>query len=147
MSVTITALRSEDHDEWLELWHGYLDFYETELDEAVTRSTFERLTVGSELHGAIARDGEGRAVGIVHWLAHPATWTASTYCYLEDLFVAQDARVSGTGTALIQHVRAWATAAGSSKVYWLTGETNLVARGLYDQVADRSGLIQYEIKL
>jgi GNAT superfamily N-acetyltransferase len=147
MSVTIKQLASADHAEWLVLWQGYLEFYETDLDEAITAATFARLSRGDGMHGAIARDDEGRAVGIVHWLTHSATWTTTDYCYLEDLFVASDARGLGAGASLIEHVRAWAQEHGSSKVYWLTAETNTVARGLYDRVAHRSGLIQYEISL
>jgi GNAT superfamily N-acetyltransferase len=146
--VDITPVTAEDHAEWLELWDGYLAFYETELDEATTESTFERITTaGSGLHGAIARDASGTAIGVVHWLTHLATWTTTDYCYLEDLFVAPGSRGSGAGAALIQHVRSWAEEHGSSKLYWLTGETNTVARGLYDRVASRSGLIQYQIGL
>ena len=36
-----------------------------------------------------------------------------------------------------------ARAAGASRVYWLTHETNTDARALYDKVADRPGFIQY----
>lgn len=147
MSVTITPLSAEDHAEWLELWNGYLEFYETELEVATTEATFGRLVSGDGMFGAIARDEDGRAVGMVHWLPHAATWAPSGYCYLEDLFVAPDARGLGAGAALIEHVRAWAAEHGAAKLYWLTAETNTVARGLYDRVANRSGLIQYEIKL
>ena len=38
-----------------------------------------------------------RAIGLVHWLTHPSTWSAGPYCYLEDLFVHPDARGSGVG--------------------------------------------------
>ena len=148
MAVTITALRGEDHAEWLELWKAYLAFYETELDDATTQVTFERMTsFPPEIHGAIARDADGRAIGLVHCLTHPATWSTGGYCYLEDLFVAADARSSGAGEALIEYVRAWAEQQGATKVYWLTAETNSVARRLYDRVATRSGFIHYEIKL
>ena len=147
MSVSIAALSTDDHAEWLELWNGYLAFYETELDDATTEATFRRLATGSGMYGAIARDADGRAIGIVHWLPHAATWTTTEYCYLEDLFVAPDARGLGAGEALIDHVRSWAQERGASKVYWLTAETNAVARGLYDRVAHRSGFIHYEIRL
>ena len=33
--------------------------------------------------------------------------------------------------------------AGASRVYWLTHETNTAAMGLYDQVAERTGFVQY----
>lgn len=146
--VAIAPLAPQDREEWLPLWRGYLDFYETELDAATTEATFLRLTAeGSGLHGAIARDDDGRAIGLVHWLTHPATWTTTEYCYLEDLFVAPAARGTGAGRALIEHVRAWAEARGAAEVYWLTAETNDTARGLYDRVATRSGFIQYQIRL
>jgi hypothetical protein len=36
-----------------------------------------------------------------------------------------------------------ARARGASRVYWLTQESNATARALYDQMAERSGFIQY----
>ncbi len=146
--ITITALRPEDRDEWLALWSGYLTFYEAELSPTTTDATFERLTTpGSGLYGAVARDEGGKAVGLVHWLTHLATWTTTEYCYLEDLFVSPDARGSGVGAALIAHVRWWAEQHGSDKVYWLTAESNATARRLYDRVASRTGFVHYEIGL
>lgn len=145
MPMTIEALSPSDRAEWLELWKGYLAFYETELDDATTDATFARLTdpaVG--IHGALARDDGGTAVGLVHWLTHAATWTVTDYCYLEDLFVAPSARSGGIGEALIDHVTHWARGNGSAKVYWLTAETNAVARRLYDRVAERSGFVHYQ---
>jgi len=145
--TTIHDLTAADRDEWLPLWSAYLDFYETTLPDAVTETTFERLVAGRELHGALARDADGRAVGLVHWFAHPATWTATAYCYLEDLYVSPDARGTGAGRALIEHARAWAEASGCSKLYWLTHETNTTARALYDRVAKQTGFVHYEIRL
>lgn len=56
-------------------------------------------------------------------------------------------RRSGIGAALVEHVRAWAAAHGSAKVYWLTAASNGAARALYDQVAAETGFIQYQITL
>jgi hypothetical protein len=36
-----------------------------------------------------------------------------------------------------------AAALGCARVHWLTQETNTKARKLYDQMAERSGFIQY----
>ena len=146
--TTIAPLTAADHDEWIALWRGYLAFYEADLDDATTAATFERLVdAGSGIHGALARDENGTAVGIVHWLTHAATWTTTDYCYLEDLFVSPEVRGGGVGRALIAHVRAWAEQHGSAKVYWLTAESNTTARVLYDRVASRSGMIHYQISL
>ena len=52
-------------------------------------------------------------------------------------------RRTGVGQALIEAVYRRAQQAGSVRVYWQTHETNLLARRLYDQVAERSGFIVY----
>lgn len=164
----IRALTAGDHDAWLPLWRGYLEFYEATLSDEQTALTWQRLldpqfpiwgaiaTVPTPPHhgaGAPRRasgrvgPAEGHAIGLVHWLTHPATWAAGPYCYLEDLFVAPDARGTGAGRGLIEHVADWARAHGSGKVYWLTHETNTTARALYDRVATHTGFVHYEMGL
>lgn len=64
-------------------------------------------------------------------------------CYLQDLFTSEGSRGRGVGRALIQEVCLRARAAGSTRVYWQTHETNQVAQLLYDRVAERSGFIVY----
>lgn len=150
--VSILPITPADHDEWAALWSEYLEFYETELDETTTATTFRRLTTdGSGVHGAIARTSEGAdagtAVGIVHWLNHASTWAIGDYCYLEDLYVLPTVRRGGVGAALIEHVRQWAADHGAAKVYWLTAQSNRTARGLYDRVATDTGFVHYEIEL
>ena len=54
-----------------------------------------------------------------------------------------DRRGSGIGRNLIAAVEDAARRAGASRIHWLTKEENVAARGLYDQVAERSGFIQY----
>ena len=146
--TTLSPLAADDHDDWLSLWWGYLEFYETELSTAQTELTFARLINPNDaVHGVIARDDAGRAIGFTHWLTHPSTWSAGPYCYLEDLFVHPDARGSGTGAALIEHVRGWAERSGCVRVYWLTQRGNHKARELYDRVAQDTGFVHYQIDL
>lgn len=143
----IHALTAADRDAWLPLWRGYLEFYEATLSDEQTQLTWNRLLDPQfPIWGALAT-AEGRAIGLVHWLTHPATWSAAPYCYLEDLFVAPDTRGTGAGRALIGHVSDWARAHGSGKVYWLTHETNTTARALYDRVATHTGFVHYEMGL
>ncbi|HOQ22010.1 GNAT family N-acetyltransferase [Microbacterium paulum] len=143
--TVISPLAASDRSEWERLWADYLVFYRSELPESVTDDVFARLVAGDGLHGAIARDDAGRAVGFVHWLFHPSTWSTRGYCYLEDLFVAPGERGAGLGAALIAHVGDAARSAGAEKVYWLTEESNETARRLYDRVATRTGFIHYEL--
>lgn len=144
----IDPITDGDRAAWRPLWDAYLEFYEEDLSEEQTALTFERIADPDEpLHGVIARNEAGEAVGIVQWLTHPSTWSAGPYCYLEDLYVTPEARGTGVARALIDTVVAWARTAGCSQVYWLTQAHNARARALYDKVADDTGFVHYSITL
>jgi GNAT superfamily N-acetyltransferase len=142
-SVEIKAIVNNDFDVWLPLWKGYQRFYEVDIPEAATLNTWARFLDPVEpMHAALAMVGE-RASGLVHSIYHRSTRTVSDDCYLQDLFVVDDARGCGVGRALIEHVYADARRRGAFRVYWLTHESNHNARQLYDRIADRSGFIHY----
>src|SRR5262245_2140965 len=142
-SIEIRPLRPDEREPWEPLWQGYLTFYESSLPPEVTAGPGRRLPDPAEPMHVLGAFVDGRLVGIVHYLFHRTTWTTGDYCYLQDLFTVPEARGQGVGRALIEAVVERARAAGASRVYWLTHETNATARALYDKVADRSGFIQY----
>ena len=146
--ATIAPLVTADHAEWPPLWRGYLDFYRAAVDATTTATTFARLTGGVEpMGGFLARDDDGAAIGLVHWIVHRSCWSVGDYCYLQDLFVAAGRRGGGVGQMLIDAVAAKARALGCSRVHWLTHEANRDAMRLYDKAAERSGFVQYGILL
>ncbi len=141
--IQIRPFRSGDRESWEPLWQGYLTFYKSTVPSEVTDTTWRRLNDAAEpIHG-LAAVLDGRIVGIVHYIFHRSTWTTGDYCYLQDLFTAEEARGRGAGRALIEGVYERAQAQGASRVYWLTHETNTSAQALYDRLATRSGFIQY----
>src|SRR5450432_3319431 len=125
------------------LWKGYQAFYEVALSEEATDKAWERLHNPAEPMFILGAYVEGKLTGIVHYLFHRSMWTVGNYCYLQDLFVTCEARGLGLGRALIEAVYEEANNVGASRVYWLTQESNISARALYDKVAERSGFIQY----
>lgn len=142
--TSLLPLAPADYDAWYPLWQGYLTFYKSSVTDEVTKLTFARLTGGQEpMGGFIARDQAGDAVGITHWITHRSCWTVGDYCYLQDLFVSTAARKQGVGRALIEAVYAKARSLECARVHWLTQESNRTAQRLYDELADRSGFIQY----
>ncbi len=143
IDIAIRLSSPADFDCWLPLWQGYQQFYQTDIDEATTRESWRRANDAAEpMWCAIAWQGE-QAVGMVHYLRHRSFWTGTDYCYLQDLFVLPGLRARGVGRRLIAHVYAEAARLGCGRVWWLTQETNHDAMKLYDQVADRSGFVQY----
>jgi GNAT superfamily N-acetyltransferase len=142
--MTIRAVRPDDFAAWLPLWQGYQAFYRVAISPATTEVTWARLLDPAEpMAAALACHEDGRALGLVHTIRHRSCWTIGDYCYLQDLFVASDARGLGLGRALIEHVHRAAAASGCARVHWLTHETNQDAMLLYDRIGDRSGFVQY----
>ena len=141
--IAIRPLRLDERAEWESLWKGYLDFYKTSVPKQTYDVTWARLHDPREPMGLLGAYVDGKLLGIVHYLYHRSCWTVGDYCYLQDLFVAEEARKRGLGRALIEAVYREARSAGASRVHWLTHETNATARALYDTLADRPGFIQY----
>lgn len=139
----VRDLRTTDRPDWEELWAGYLEFYDEQLDPVTIETTWARLNDPAEPMFALVADRGGVLIGLVQCVLHRGTWAQHDLCYLEDLFVAPTARKQGVGRALIEGVYARADELQCDRVYWLTHETNGTARSVYDQVARRTGFIQY----
>jgi GNAT superfamily N-acetyltransferase len=139
----IRPIEPRDMRAWEALWAGYLAFYNATLTPEVTDTAFARLTSGdADMFGLVAEQ-DGHIAGIAHAVVHRSTWAVAPYVYLNDLFVAPDARGGGVGRALIEAVYARADAIGAERVYWLTHESNATARKLYDTLAVNDGFLEY----
>jgi GNAT superfamily N-acetyltransferase len=141
--IEIRRVSADDHAAWLPLWQAYLGFYNTELPDTVSHSTWQRMLDPSEpTHAALAW-ADGKAIGMVNFIYHRSNWSIESSCYLQDLFVAAQTRGTGVGRQLIEFVYSTAKAEGCCKVHWLTHETNATAIQLYERIAERPGFIQF----
>ncbi|MGL6290097.1 MAG: GNAT family N-acetyltransferase, partial [Silanimonas sp.] len=144
----VRALRPEDRAEWEALWQGYLVFYGTALAPETTGATWRRLLdPASPMFARVAIDVDGRLLGFAHALPHEGTWTTALQCYLEDLFVAPEARGAGAGRALIDDLVALCRTRGWSRLYWHTQAGNAGARRIYDDYARADDMLRYRLVL
>ena len=139
----VRSVTPADLPQWAPLWEGYNRFYERVIPAEVTEMTWSRFFDAYEPMHALVAERDGRLIGLVHYLFHRNTAMIGPTCYLQDLFTNEAARGAGIGRALIEAVYERARIARSPRVYWMTHETNLTAMKLYDQVAERSGFVQY----
>jgi ribosomal protein S18 acetylase RimI-like enzyme len=147
MAVTIRPIAPEDRAAWQELYLGYLKFYESEPIDHAIELVWQRLTAGKpEIQGIVA-ELDGKVVGFAHFHYQLSTWTHSFHCYLEDLYVSENSRSKGMASALIAEVKKLAIEHKCSELFWITKESNTVARKLYDKVANKSEFIRYEVLL
>ncbi|MGC2614588.1 MAG: GNAT family N-acetyltransferase, partial [Terracidiphilus sp.] len=149
--LLIRPVRKNDFNQWKHLWDGYNAFYgrkdATALPEATTAMTWARFFDTYEPMHALIAEQSGQLLGLVHFIFHRSTISIQPTCYLQDLFTLETSRGKGVGRALIQEVYRRAADAGSSRVYWLTHETNAIAMKLYDKVAEKSGFVVYRKNL
>lgn len=144
-SVHIRSVRADDETCWRALWTGYLEYYESSVEEQVYITTFQRLLAAddNEFNGLLV-ERDGVAVGLAHYLFHRSCWSVENKCYLQDLYVDPSCRGQSLGRALIEAVYAAADQAGSPGVYWMTQHFNAAGRRLYDRVGELSDFIVYQ---
>ena len=149
MIATIRSVRPDDKARWLELWAAYLAFYDvSHLDPAITARNWDVIVSGKgPFHGLVATDGADRPLAIVNYLLHPYTWGLGNACYLEDLFVADEARGMGAGRRIMDHLIALGRDKGWTRLYWNTQESNQRARALYDSYTPANDYVQYKLPI
>jgi GNAT superfamily N-acetyltransferase len=135
-----------DREEWEVLWNAYLVFYESTIPREHTDILWERIMDDDHpIRAYVAvRADDGKLIGIVQFFPHLDTWEIEPICYLQDLYVAEDARLKGIGAALIREVKEYSDQQGWVFVYWRTAEDNKRARHLYDKLAGEPIDIAYQ---
>jgi GNAT superfamily N-acetyltransferase len=145
---TIRPLTAGDYGQWIALWQGYLAFYESSVPDELSQTTWQRIVDPAEQpNGLCGVDDAGQLGGMVHYLFHRSTWSETSYCYLEDLFVDPAIRGGGLGGKLIAAVEQASREEGASRLYWHTQHYNTRARILYDRVSTLSPFVQYRTPL
>ncbi|MFB2537712.1 MULTISPECIES: GNAT family N-acetyltransferase [unclassified Acinetobacter] len=143
----IRKLKATDKTQWLSLWQGYLDFYQTEMPMQAIDYTWQRLVTpdagkAGKLTGfAVFKDD--KLVAFAHITLHEHSWTFEPCCYLIDLFVAPACRKQGIARQLFDYLYDYVKKNNYARVYWLSKEDNHTARLLYDKIAKKTDFVQY----
>jgi GNAT superfamily N-acetyltransferase len=146
MSVRVRALGDKDFFSWLGLFEGYSEFYKSELtDEKALQVWSWIIDKNHVLTGAVALNEAGDFVGLAHYRSVPDTLSATNKLFLDDLFVAEDARGQGTGRALMEFAREYARAHKMTEIQLITAADNSTAQILYDEMGTRTQWVTYEI--
>lgn len=146
--LTIRPIEAQDRPAWDALFEAYLAFYETSRPQELFDTSFSRLLSpdDQEFKGFLALQDDV-PIGLTHYLFHRHMWSEANTCYLQDLFVSEAARGTGAGRALIEAVHAEAARRGAPSVYWLTQDFNKTARKLYDDVAELTPFVKYNMPI
>jgi GNAT superfamily N-acetyltransferase len=81
-----------------------------------------------------APDDDAPPAGVCQLRFRHSVWTASEDCWLEDLFVREDARRRGLATDLVQRAMERARERGCRRIELDTNEANAAALALYERM-------------
>ena len=131
MTLQVRPADADDQATVVELFTGYLEFYEVTASPArVQAFVAARLHTGDSVILLAERDG--RAVGLAQVFPTLSSLDLAPLWTLGDLFVAPDARGAGIGRALLRAVCERAAGAGAASVALETARTNTRAQALYE---------------
>ncbi len=146
-SFRIRPVQPGDRAGWDIFYQGYARFYR------VDQTSEMRDRVWGWLHdpahsteGLVAEETDGRLIGLAHVRPFARPLSATTGGFLDDLFVAPDARGRGSAEVLIAELRTIAAQCRWSVLRWITAEDTARARVLYDRVATKTGWVTYDLK-
>jgi len=147
MAVAIRAVGADDRAAWERLYAGYAAFYGVEQTAEMRGVVWSWLMESThEVNGFVA-EVDGALVGLTHYRPFARPLAAGMGGFLDDLFVSPDARGAKAGEALIAAVQTEGRKRGWGVVRWITADDNYRARGLYDQLATRTGWVTYDLKI
>jgi GNAT superfamily N-acetyltransferase len=147
----VRPVRRDEYVPWSRLFQGYAEFYEwptsDEHQQLVWRWIHDDHRV--EALVAVRVDDDGAEDGEPLGLAHLREWVRPlrgvVSGYLDDLFVDPSFRGSGAVDALFTEISRLAVERGWDVVRWTTADDNYRARSVYDQRANRTTWITYDM--
>lgn len=134
--AAISTVAEADLSELLPLMRGYCDFYEVDPSDDALLEMSRALIADPEREGfqLIARDESEQAIGFATVFWTWATSSASRIGVMNDLYVAPDARGSGTADELIAECARLVREHSGKSLEWQTAKDNHRAQKVYDRI-------------
>ncbi|THU05100.1 GNAT family N-acetyltransferase [Lampropedia puyangensis] len=142
------SLQPQDWPQWGLLYQQYAHFYEVPMTATIAEKTWAWLMNPQHpVEGIVALSETQQLMGLAHFRACPDPLIASDVGFLDDLYVLPERRGAGIGRALIQAVAAVARERHWPVVRWVTAKNNAQARRLYDQIAEETQWVTYDLEV
>lgn len=137
-----------DRPAWEELFAGYCAFYERPSSPQQRHQVWSWIEAGTIrcLLAVPAASPDQAAIGFAHVRPCPSPLRGAMTGYLDDLFLAPDARGTGAFKVLIAAIRELSAAEGWGLVRWITAADNVRARAAYERTATRTDWVTYQLE-
>ena len=130
---------------WETLYLGYAKFYKRPMDERILNTVWQWIHQADQEFRCLLAIDDGKPVGFAHYRLFPRPLMGNHGFYLDDLFVDPAQRRKGVGRKLIDHLSGIAKQENCSVIRWITASDNTQAQALYDQVAQATSWVTYDL--
>ena len=146
-SIALVGPSAGMFDAWFSLYERYATDAGAQPSRRVGGILWRWLLDGTyRVAGVLAIDNRKDVVGFAHYRPFPNTLDGTEACRLDDIYVAASLRDTGLTERLIEQVCNTARKRGWSEVTW-SGTNDTLMRAAYDNVAARSDIATYRVKL
>ena len=141
----IRSLKIKDKEEWINLYKGYADFYQVNMNEDKLNTVWNWLHNSEhELNGLIY-EVNNKIVAIAHYRRMPSPLRGKDIGFLDDLYVDPDFRGRKIAEKLINKLNEISKEKEWGLIRWITRNDNYKAKSLYDRIAKKSTWDVYEL--
>ena len=146
MTISVGPVSADDRDQWELLYNGYAEFYRVAMNDEILDTVWGWIhDAANPFFGLIAKNENGRALGLMHCRQMPSPLRGALVGFLDDLFVSPDARGQGVVEELYQALNALGKAQGWPFIRWITAEDNYRGRAVYDKLSEKTHWVTYQM--
>lgn len=146
MTVTVTNIETSDRADWELLYRGYAEFYQVPMNAQILDTVWAWIhDIDNPFFGLIARDEEGKALGLMHCRQMPSPLRGVLVGFLDDLFVVPEARGQGVVEELYTALNRLGKEQGWPFIRWITAENNYRGRAVYDKLSEKTHWVTYQM--
>lgn len=147
MTISIRPVEAEDYEAWKPLYRGYRDFYRMPHSDDAIEAIWAWLMDPTHVVDGLVAECDGELIGLAHYREMPSPLRGTTVGFLDDLFIAPEARGAKLGELFFERLKEIAADRGWPAMRWLTADDNYRARTLYDRVGRKTSWNLYEFTL
>lgn len=136
---TIRFVRPSDLDELVQLCSLHAAFEKCDYNSVGKKELLNTHLFSDRpsLYCLIA-EVEGNIVGYASYMRQFSTWDATSYLYMDCLYLRENARRKGLGEDLINRIKSEAVALNCSHIQWQTPSFNVRAMKFYKRIGATS---------
>ena len=138
----IRPIAQSDFDSWNEMYAEYMEGIE---QETLNKLWLWLVDSSHDVKGFIAENEPGETIGFIHFRPIYVPFIADIGGYVDDLFVRAAFRRNGVAKELIEAVIQFGKDKNWRGIRWITDESNVAAKKLYDKMATRTSWVTYDI--